>query len=54
MNTQDLLKSMLNNKINDNHAQAELDLHDYLAAKMFEIANTKAQHNSQQSHDDFE
>lgn len=34
------LKSMLNNLINDNHAQADMDLHNYLTDKMKQVAGT--------------
>lgn len=36
----EILKSMLNNLINDNHAQADMDLHNYLTDKMKQVAGT--------------
>ena len=35
------LKSMLTNLINDNREEASLDLHNYLSAKMKEIAGIR-------------
>lgn len=37
MDKRDVLKSMLNNIINDKTEQAQLDLHTYLTAKMRDI-----------------
>lgn len=38
MDKRDVLKSMLNNIINDKTEQAQLDLHTYLTAKMRDIS----------------
>lgn len=35
-----LLKSLLNNLINENHTEADLDFHNYLTSKMKEVAGT--------------
>ena len=38
MDKRELLKSMINNLINDKNEQAQLDLHGYLTTKMKEVS----------------
>ena len=38
MDNRELIKSMINNMINGNTTEAELDHHNYFAAKMREVA----------------
>ena len=38
MDKREALKSMLNNMINDKHEEAALDMHNYLAVKMRDVA----------------
>jgi len=37
MDKKEVLKSMVNNLINDNQAQASIDMHKYLTQKMKEV-----------------
>jgi hypothetical protein len=43
MDNKEALKSMLNNLINDKPEEASLDLHNYLTAKMKDVAGIGAQ-----------
>ena len=42
MDNKELLKSMLTNLINDNKAEASLDLHNYMSAKMKDVSGIGA------------
>jgi hypothetical protein len=42
MDKREMLKSMLNNLINDKSEEAQLDLHGYLTSKMKEVSGIAA------------
>lgn len=52
MDKREMLKSMLNNFINDKPEEATLDLHNYLSSKMREISGLAApSHDEPQSNE---
>jgi hypothetical protein len=52
MDKREALKNMLNNLINDKPAEASVDLHNYLSAKMKDVAGLAPQ--EAPAHDDID